>query len=293
MKETMKPIFTGTATALITPFTDQELDLPALAGLLDRQIRAGVGALVLAGTTGESPTLTYEEYRVLVKFTGEYLRGRIPLIVGCGANCTSRCCELAAIAEECGADGLLAVTPYYNKASLHGVFLHYRELTRASSLPVLVYNVPSRTGLALRMEHYRTLAERPGIHGVKEASGDLSLVSALAAEYGERFAIYTGNDGQVIPSMRLGASGVISVCSNAAPEEMVTITDACLAGDFTRADALYREIGARVDSLFLEVNPIPVKYVLARRGDCRPIWRLPLCPPSDATAQKLDELWFR
>ncbi len=287
----MKPIFTGTITALVTPFSDTGLDLTALSGLLDRQIAAGVGAVVLAGTTGESPTLTYEEYRVLVKFTKEYLRGRIPLIVGCGANCTCRACELASIAQSCGADGLLAVTPYYNKASARGIFLHYQALTRASSLPILVYNVPSRTGLALGMEHYRALAELPGIYGVKEASGDMELVEHLVRECGDRFAVYTGNDDQVVPAMRAGAAGVISVYANAAPGEAVRITDACSAGDFMRAEELYRGIRERVRSLFWEVNPIPVKYVLARRGECQPIWRLPLCPPSDATARHLKELW--
>ena len=287
----MKPIFIGVATALVTPFCEEGVDLEALSVLLDRQIAAGVGAVVLAGTTGESPTLSYEEYEQTIVFAKARIGGRIPLIVGCGANCTARACELAEIAERCGADGLLAVTPYYNKATLPGLLLHYEAITEASKLPVIVYNVPSRTGLALGMEHYRMLAELPGIQGVKEASGDLSLLSALASELGERFAIYTGNDEQAVPAMRLGARGVISVYSNIEPREMRELTDACLAGDFGKADRLNLRLCAKFKSLFWEVNPIPVKFVLSARGLCKPLWRLPLCPPTDDTARRLDKLW--
>ena len=287
----MKPIFTGVATALVTPFCEDGIDFEALAGLLERQVAAGVGAVVLAGTTGESPTLTYEEYEKMIAFAKVRIGGRIPLIVGCGANCTARACELASIAERCGADGLLAVTPYYNKASNEGLYLHYKEITEASSLPVLVYNVPARTGFGLKVSQYRRLAELPGVQGVKEASGDLALLAALCSEFGERFAIYTGNDEQTVPSMRLGARGVISVCSNVDPGGMRELTDACLAGDFTKADRINSSFSVKFRSLFWEVNPIPVKYVLSSRGLCRPLWRLPLCPPADDTARKLDALW--
>ena len=287
----IKPIFTGVATALITPFCEDGIDYPALKVLLDRQVAAGVGAVVLAGTTGESPTLTYEEYEQMISFAKERIDGRIPLIVGCGANCTARACELAGIAEKCGADGLLAVTPYYNKASTQGVYLHYEAITKASKLPVLVYNVPSRTGLALGLSHYKMLAELPGIHGVKEASGDLSLLSALVAELGDRFAVYTGNDEQTVASMRLGAQGVISVYANLEPRRMLALTDACLAGKFAEADRLSTSLRVKFGSLFWEVNPIPVKYLAAQMGLCRPLWRLPLCPPSNDTARHLKELW--
>ena len=287
----MKPIFTGVATALVTPFCEDGLDLKSLAGLLERQVAAGVGAVVLAGTTGESPTLTYAEYRELLSFAKKVLAGRLPLIAGCGANCTARACELAAIAENCGADGLLAVTPYYNKASARGVYLHYKEITAAASLPLLVYNVPARTGLALGMEHYRMLAALPGVQGVKEASGDLSLLAALCAECGERFAIYTGNDEQTVAAMKVGARGVISVCSNLDPGGMRALTDACLAGDFAQAERLNLRLCEKFRSLFWEVNPIPVKYLLAARGLCRPLWRLPLCPPAEETARRLDAVW--
>lgn len=287
----MKRLFTGVATALITPFCDTGIDLAALEVLLERQVAAGVGAVVLAGTTGESPTLDYDEYKELISHGKKILAGRIPLIAGCGANCTSRACELAGIAAASGADGLLAVTPYYNKASANGLILHYKEIAEATSLPVLVYNVPSRTGLSLKIEDYRRLSTIPGIRGVKEASGDLALLSALVTEFGDKFAVYTGCDEQALPSIRLGARGVISVYSNLDPMGMVSLADAALAGDFARAGAIDAALSARMRSLFWEVNPIPVKFLASRMGLCRPLWRLPLCPPSEDVAKRLEELW--
>ena len=287
----MDPIFEGVGTALITPFRDDVIDYPAFGKLIDRQLAGNVGALVVAGTTGESPTLTYEELGSLVSFAKQRIGSRVPLIAGCGANCTSRACELARVAVSAGADALLAVTPYYNKTSDSGLILHYRAICSAAGRPVLVYNVPSRTGLRLTMDHYRALAEMDGIVGVKEASGDLSLLDALVCEFGDRLAIYTGNDDQIVSSMRLGARGVISVYSNLYPAETSDLCSLCLAGDFPAASVLHRALLPGIRALFCEVNPIPVKYVASRLGLCLPEYRLPLCPPSPTAQATLDAIF--
>ncbi len=283
-------VFKGVATAIVTPFRSDSPDLPALDAMMERQIEGGVSALVLAGTTGEGSTLSFSELGNLVSHAREKIDGRVPLLVGCGSNCTDRACRLAEIACQAGADALLAVTPYYNKASDRGLLLHYRAICEASTRPVLVYNVPSRTGLSLALKHYRELAKLERIVGVKEASGDLGLIEATVSECGDSLDVYTGNDDQTVSAMKLGALGVVSVCSNVAPRRMSELCRLCAEQDWKRAASRMQTLRLLITELFREVNPIPVKYLLSRMDLCLPEYRLPLTAPSSDTCRRLDAL---
>ena len=284
-------VFTGVATALITPFRDGKIDYPALAEIMEAQINAGVSALLVAGTTGESPTLSYAEHMELIAFAKKQIDGRVPLLAGCGSNSTANALQLVSNACEAGADALLAVTPYYNKSSARGIVAHYRALADTATRPLILYNVPSRTGFSMTMDAYRTLADHPNIVGVKEASGDLGLVDSLCAECGDRLDVYTGNDHQTVSSMKLGAKGVISVYSNLEPLSMIEICRLCTNGDHRLASQRLRAVLPQMQALFLEVNPIPVKYVASLRGICQPEYRLPLCPPAPDVCKKLKALF--
>ena len=285
-------LFTGAATALITPFSGGKIDFEALEGLIELQLAANIDALLVAGTTGESATLTTEELTELTAFARDRIAGRVPLIAGCGSNSTSHAIELAHAAVKGGADALLAVTPYYNKASDRGLLQHYRALADAAERPLILYNVPSRTGYHLTMEHYRELAKHPNITGVKEASGELGLLEALCDECGDDLDVYTGNDHQIVASMKLGAEGVISVATNVLPEEILTLCRLCAHQDWRAAGALQRSLRPKLLALFWEVNPIPVKYVASQMGLCHPEYRLPLCPPAPEVAKRLQSLFF-
>lgn len=284
-------IFTGVATALITPFLNDEIDYAALGALIDLQLDSGIDALLVAGTTGESATLRTGELQELVTFAKERIRGRVPLLAGCGSNSTAHAVELAKSAAEGGADALLAVTPYYNKASDTGLLRHYRAIADCSDCPLILYNVPSRTGYHLSMPLYRELAKHENIVGVKEASGDLGLLEALCDECGDLLDVYTGNDHQLVAAMKLGAQGVISVASNVLPREMIEIYRLCAASDYRPAGRRLRAILPKLRAFFCEVNPIPVKYVAALLGLCTPEYRLPLCPPSSETTKLLKDLF--
>jgi len=284
-------VFQGIATALITPFLDGEIDYGAMERLIEFQLAEGVSALLVAGTTGESATLTGKEHRALIAFSKKKIAGRVPLIAGCGSNSTAHAVELAKSACEAGADALLAVTPYYNKASDRGLLLHYRAIADAASRPLILYNVPSRTGFHLSMELYRALAPHPNIVGVKEASGDLNLLENLCAECGDDYDVYTGNDDQLVAAVKLGAEGCISVCSNLFPRQTVDLYRLCVNGNFRAADRLRGELLPRIKALFREVNPIPVKYAASLRGLCRAEYRLPLCAPSPDTCRCLRKLF--
>ncbi|MBR3893680.1 MAG: 4-hydroxy-tetrahydrodipicolinate synthase [Clostridia bacterium] len=284
-------IFTGVATALITPFLDGEIDYPALGRLIDLQINSGIDALLVAGTTGESATLRPGELGELVAFSKARIGGRVPLLAGCGSNSTSHAVFLAKCAAEQGADALLAVTPYYNKASDLGLLRHYRAIADATDRPLILYNIPSRTGYHLSMPLYRELADHENIVGVKEASGDLSLLEALCDECGDRLDVYTGNDHQLVSAMKLGAQGVISVASNLIPHEVLEICRLCAAHEYRAAGQRMRIHLPKMQALFREVNPIPVKYVAALQGLCAPEYRLPLCPPASETARFLREIF--
>lgn len=288
----METLFSGVATALITPFRDGNLDFESLERLLEAQKKGGITTLVVAGTTGEASALNYKEFSELCKFVRAHWEGT--LIAGCGANCTARACELAELAKVAGADALLAVTPYYNKATREGLAGHYRALA-AFGLPVIVYHVPSRTGYRLSLDDFRALAQIPMICGVKECSGDLNFLQALTIEFADRWGIWTGNDDAIRAAMRLGADGVISVASNLILSEIRALTalsgERDLPGALERSAALHRTLSTKIQSLFWEVNPVPVKYVAALRGLCRPEYRLPLTEPSPETKEKLKALW--
>ena len=272
-----KPLFTGLCTALVTPFLDGDVNYPMLEVLIRRQMDAGVEAIVLAGTTGESPTLTAEEkleiFRVGVKTAG----GRCRIIAGTGSNSTSSAVEMSRAAARTGVDALLVVTPYYNKTTQTGLVKHYRAICDAVSIPVMGYNVPSRTGMGIDPATCRELARIPNFAGIKEASGDLSRAMRMM----EHLPLWSGNDDQVVPMMSLGAKGVISVASNIVPEVMVKMSHLCLENDFEAASKLQIEYMDLIDALFCEVNPIPVKAAMNLMGMEAGSLRLPLCDISE------------
>ena len=284
-------VFKGVCTALITPFYKGEIDYESLQNLIEMQIDAGVGAILLAGTTGESPTLSLREHADLVSFAARQIGGRLPLLAGCGSNSTAHACELAEAVSDAGADALLAVTPYYNRTNDRGIISHYHALADATKKPLILYNVPARTGFSMTLSHYRELAKHPNIVAVKEASPDLSLLANLCGECSAKLDVYTGNDHHTVSAMRLGASGVISVYSNIAPRKMTEICRLCATGDWKLAYARQKQALAAMQAMFWETNPIPVKYVAAGMGLCRAEYRLPLCPPSSDIARRLGELF--
>ena len=281
-------VFTGVATALLTPFCEGEIDYVALERMIEVQIDGGCGAILVAGTTGESATLSVGEHHALVSFAKKCIRARVPLLAGCGSNSTSHAIELAKAVCDAGADALLAVTPYYNKTNDRGILLHYRALADAATRPLMLYSVPSRTGYALTAAHCLALSEHPNIVAIKEASGDLGLLERVCDECGDRLDVYTGNDHQTVAAMKLGAKGVISVYSNLDVRAMAELCRLCAAGEYRAAGARERALLPRMNALFREVNPIPVKYVAAQKGMCRDEFRLPLCPPTKETARFLN-----
>ena len=285
-------LFKGVATALITPFSKGEIDYNAFGDLIEHQIESGVSALLVAGTTGECATLSLEEVHRLTSFAKQQIDGRIPLLTGCGSNSTQHAVALAKAACDAGADALLSVTPYYSKASDRGLLLHFRAIADHATRPLIIYNVPSRTGVTLSITHYRALAAHENIIGVKEASGDLALLERLCAECGDDLDVWTGNDAQTVAAMRLGAVGVISVISNLLPRAMAELCRACAVEDYRGAEERLLPLREKIDALFAEVNPIPVKYVAALKGICAAEYRLPLCPPSPELAHRLQGLFY-
>ena len=284
MKE---PLFLGAATAIVTPFFEGQLDLAALDRILEQQLAAKIDAIVVCGTTGEASTLTCDEKATLWQHTASYLGGRAKMIAGVGTNDTRTSVALATLAKESGADGLLAVTPYYNKCSQEGLVRHYEEIADATELPLITYNVPSRTGVDLKPETCARLMRHPRIIGVKEAGGSVTRMTKLRSLCGDQFTVWSGNDDQVTAMMALGASGVISVLSNIRPRVVKRMTDACLNGDFKSAAKLQTDYLPLIEALFSDVNPIPVKAALAALGVCREEVRLPLCPISDDLRTRL------
>ena len=271
-----KCIFTGVCTALVTPFLDGNVNYPMAEQLLQRQIEAGVSAVVLAGTTGESPTLTDEEKRTLFKRCKAFAGDACTVIAGTGSNSTAHAVELSKAAENAGADALLVVSPYYNKATPDGLFAHYLTIAESVSIPIILYNVPSRTGVDIPVAVYRQLAAIPNIAGVKEASTDITKIARIRSVCPPDFTVWSGNDDQTVPVMALGGRGVISVLSNICPVETLAMAHAALDGDFDTAAALQCELLPLIDLLFCEVNPIPVKAAMECIGyDCGGC-RLPL-----------------
>ena len=289
-----EPVFTGACTAIITPFDESgAVNYDALSRLLDEQIARKIDAICVCGTTGECSTLTIREHIAVVEHCVKYVDHRVKVIAGAGSNDTSAAVYLSQHAEDCGADALLHVTPYYNKASQTGLIRHYEYIADRTELPVLLYNVPSRTGVSFTAETYRILAQHPKINGVKEASGNFSLLAHTRAICPEDFYIWSGNDDQVVPMMSLGAKGVISVAANLAPEVMLEMTHLCLADRFTEASALQLKYMDLIDALFLEVNPIPIKAAMKLAGYGVGSLRLPLCEMSDDHLETLRQSMLR
>ena len=284
MKE---PLFTGVCTALVTPFLDGKVNFTMVERLLQRQIDAGVHAVVLAGTTGEASTLSDLEKIELFKRCKEYVCDRCKIIAGTGTNSTEHTVALSQAAESVGVDGLLVVSPYYNKANADGLYLHYCAVANSVNIPVVIYNVPSRTGLDIPVSVYKRLSLLPNIAGVKEASTDITKQLRTHATCGHNLPIWAGNDDQIVASMALGGLGVISVISNIMPEKAVAITNAALNGDFKTAAALQCNLAETIDLLFADVNPIPIKYAMGYIGfdcgACRP----PLCAPPKELQDKI------
>jgi 4-hydroxy-tetrahydrodipicolinate synthase len=284
-------MFTGCGTALVTPFRhDLSLDEPALRALVHRQIENGINFLVPCGTTGESPTLTRREHMRVIEITLEEAKGNVPVLGGAGGYNTSEVIELAKELEALGCDGILSVTPYYNKPTQEGLYQHYKAIARAIALPIVVYSVQGRTGVNVEPATLKRLAEIDNIVGVKEASGNIGQMAAVMQQVPERFNVLSGDDSVTIPLIALGGRGIISVVSNEIPKEMTALTQRALAGDFAGARALQREYFALMEVNFVESNPIPVKAAMALMGLLEPVWRLPLVPPSPANHTKIEKV---
>lgn len=285
-----QPFFTGTCTALVTPFLGAQVNYPMMERLLERQKEAGIHTVVLGGTTGESPTLTDREKRELFRRGKVFAGDGMNIICGTGSNDTAHAIELSIAAEDAGADALLVVAPYYNKGNPEGQFAHYAAIAEAVSIPVILYNVPGRTGTDLSVSVYQRLSAIPNIVGVKEASTDIVKIARIRNACPKDFAVWSGNDELSVPAIALGAQGLISVVSNVAPAETQAMTMAALAGDFDTAAALQCSLLPLIDALFREVNPIPVKAAMEMIGfDCGGC-RLPLGSPAKETVAILQHL---
>lgn len=273
-----KTVFQGIATALITPLNENGIDYELFGKLVDWQIESGIGGLVVCGTTGEASTLTDDEHRDAIKFVVERAAGRVPVIAGTGSNDLAYAIDLTRHACEAGADAVLVVTPYYNKATQKGLIKMYEAIADASTKPVILYNVPSRTGVNIEPATYAVLAEHPNIVGIKEANGNFSKILETFALVGDKLDIYSGNDDQITPLLALGGKGCISVLSNLLPKETSDIANLFFKGDVKGSAELQIKYHALIDALFSEVNPIPVKAAMSAMGYCENYLRMPLTP---------------
>ena len=284
------PIFTGSAVAIITPFNRETVDLLALGRLLELQIAGHTDAIVVCGTTGEAATMSYVERMRTIEFTVRQVDGRVPVIAGTGANNTETAITLSKDAARAGVDALLVVTPFYNKATQGGLLRHYTTIADAVDRPMILYNVPSRTGVCVGAETYAALAQHPNIAGVKEASGDFSLIQETLLRCPEDFTLWSGNDEDTAAICMLGGKGVISVAANLVPQAMHDLAAACLRNDCRLAGQLQLQLYPLIKALFCEVNPIPVKTALAMMGLCEERLRLPLCEMTAAHRRRLQEV---
>ncbi len=275
-------VFTGAATAIVTPFKGNEIDYEQFGRLIDWQIEQGINAIVVAGTTGEGSTLTDEEHKAVIKYCVEKVGGRVPVIAGTGSNDTAYAISLTKYACEVGADAMLLITPYYNKATQKGMIESFRMVADISTKPCILYNVPSRTGCNLLPESVAELAKHPNIVAIKEACGNISQIAKVAALCGDNIDIYSGNDDQIVPILSLGGKGVISVLSNIAPADTVLMCEKFFAGDVKGAAAMQLDYLELVDALFCEVNPIPAKAAVSAMGFGENSLRLPLTPMEPA-----------
>lgn len=280
-------IFKGTATALITPFTESGVDFDALDKLLDAQVAGGVSAVVVLGTTGEPATMTAAEKKAVIEFSVKKLKGVIPVIVGTGSNSTAAAIENSVQAEKLGADAILVVTPYYNKATQAGLVAHYTAIADAVNIPIICYNVPGRTGVNLLPATFAKIAEHRNIAAIKEASGNMEQIEEAIRLSEGKAVVYSGDDGITVPLMAMGGMGVISVASNVAPKFTSDMTSAMLDGDLSKAAAMQLRMLPFVRALFCEVNPIPVKKAAQLKGLCNGIVRLPLTEMTEENAAKL------
>ncbi len=275
-------VFTGAATAIVTPLNEDGIDFEQFGRLIDWQIEEGIDAIVAVGTTGEGSTLTDEEHKEAIKFAVERVAGRVPVIAGTGSNDVAYALDLTKYACEVGADAVLLVTPYYNKATQGGLVAMFTAIADVATKPCILYNVPSRTGCNLLPATVAKLADHPNIVGIKEACGNISQIAELCALVGDKIAVYSGNDDQIVPMMSLGAVGVISVLSNIMPRATVDICKRFSAGDVLGARKLQLDLLPLINALFSEVNPIPVKAAVSAMGYCDDYLRLPLTPMEDA-----------
>ena len=288
MKDT---IFTGMATAIVTPMTETGIDYEALGRFIEFQIESGINALVVMGTTGENATIEPEDQTEVIRYTVQKVAGRIPVIAGTGTNNTEHVLRNTRAACEVGADAVLVVTPYYNKATQNGLIQHFTTVADASTVPVILYNVPGRTGCNLLPKTVAKLAEHPRIAAVKEATGNMAQMVEIMQLCGDKIDVYSGEDALTVPMMAMGAAGTISVLSNVVPKEAVAMTDACKAGDYKTAAQWQCKLLPLTNALFSEVNPIPAKAAVSAMGYCKEILRLPLTPMEDGTRAKLfDEM---
>lgn len=281
------PVFTGAAVAIITPFIDENtIDYDEFKKIIDHQIAHGTDAIVVMGTTGESPTCPEDEHEAAIAFCCEYVNGRVPVIAGAGSNDTRTAVKLTKSAKASGADAVLSVTPYYNKSSQNGLITHFTAVADCEC-PVILYNVPSRTGVSFTAQTYYELSKHPYINGVKEASGNFSLLTESMALCGDEMVFWSGNDDQVVPLMSLGGKGVISVLSNVAPQAVHDMCQLCLDGNFVEAAKMQKDYLPLIQALFCEVNPIPVKKAMRMLGWNAGPLRLPLVDPSEEHAALL------
>lgn len=284
MKQT---IFTGMATAMVTPMTPEGVDYEALGRFIDFQLSQGIHALVAVGTTGESATLSPDERKEVIRFTIDRVAGRVPVIAGTGTNNTQHAIEYSVDAAKAGADALLVVTPYYNKATQNGLIAHFTAIADKVDKPIILYNVPSRTGCNLLPATVEKLAEHPNIAAIKEASGNMSQVVELFARCGDKLDVYSGEDGLTVPILSMGGKGTISVLSNVVPKEAVAMTNAFFAGDVAEAARLQCRYLNLINLLFCEVNPIPAKAAVSAMGFGKEYIRLPLTPMEEGNRAKL------
>ena len=282
-----KTVFTGIATALITPLDENGINFDQFGKLIDWQIEEGINGLVICGTTGEASTLSDAEHRSAIAFAAERIGGRVPFIAGTGSNDTSYAIELSKFACSCGADALLTVTPYYNKATQNGLVKMFGTIADAVSSPLIIYNVPSRTGINVEPATYEKLADHGNIAGIKEAGGNISKIVDTMSRIGDKLDLYSGNDDQIVPLLAMGGKGCISVLSNILPKETCEITRRFFAGDVAGSAALQCRYHRLIDALFCETNPIPVKAGMAAMGFCQNYLRLPLTTMESQNRDKL------
>ena len=291
MKNTKKTLFEGVCTALITPFKDGKIDYDSLKNLIEFQIEQGIDALLINGTTGESATLTECEKRELISFAVREVGGRVPIIAGTGSNCTQKAIHLSQFAFEVGVDAILVVTPYYNKASVEGLIEHYETIANNVDIPLILYNVPSRTGVNIPLSVYDKLANHKNIVAVKEANPSISDLAKLCEKCADRLDVYSGNDDLLLPTLSLGGKGLISVISNIVPKETVKICKLYFEGKTKEATALQLKLLPLINAIFSEVNPIPIKAIMSHKGFCKEEYRLPLGPMNEDKKKALFEVY--